>query len=145
MGDGLREALTRIASELEEITLDESSEVHAYREIYEALEDEGAREKVFTILFDSILHREIAWAVIRALKCVSYLLKKPVPTRRGDVRELLEEASSLEDIAAARYQDLADFAPPGTTLSRLLRLLSEEERKHSALALAVSKKLEGEG
>ncbi len=145
MRDDLRERLSRIASELEEIALDEASEVHAYREIYEVLEDEKAREKIFTILFDSILHREIAWAVIRALKCVSYLLSKPVPTKKDDVRELLANASSLEDIAAARYQDLADLAPPGTTLSRLLRLLSEEERKHSALALAVSKKLGGGG
>lgn len=145
MGDDLGERLSRIASELEEIALDEASEVHAYREIYEVLEGEEEREKVFTILFDSILHREIAWAIIRALKCVSHLLSKPAPTKEDNVRELLAEASSLEDIAAARYQDLADLAPPGTTLSRLLRLLAEEERKHSALALSVSKKLEGDG
>ncbi len=144
MKDDLRERLSRIISELEEIALDESSEVHAYREIYEAMVDDEAREKIFTILFDSILHREIAWSVIRALKCVSYLLSKPAPTRGANVKELLAEASSLEDIAAARYQDLADIAPPGTTLSRLLRLLSEEERKHAALALAVSKKLGGD-
>lgn len=141
MRDDLRERLSRIASELEEIALDEASEVHAYREIYEVMENKEAGERIFTILFDSILHREIAWAVVRALKCVSYLLSKPTPTKKDNVRELLAEASSLEDIAAARYQDLADLAPPGTTLSRLLRLLSEEERKHSALALAVSKKL----
>lgn len=143
MGNDLRERLARIASELEEIALDEASEVHAYREIYEVLEDEDSREKIFTILFDSILHREIAWAVIRALKCVSSLLSKPAPTKKDNVNELLAEASALEEIAAARYQDLADLAPQGTTLSRLLRLLSEEERKHSALARAVSKKLGG--
>ena len=144
MKEDLRDKLSRIASELEEIALDEASEVHAYREIYEVLEDGEARENIFTILFDSILHREIAWAVIRALKCVTYLLNKPAPSKKDNVKELLAEASSLEDIASARYQDLADIAPPGTTLSRLLRLLSEEERKHSALALAVLKKLSDE-
>ncbi len=95
---------------------------------------------------DSIVHREIAWALIRAITEIQTLVREILsytPRKEDEVRlhELVEIHRSIEDLAEASYEDLVTLAESGTTLQRIFQLFVEEERKHSSMAREIAEKL----
>ena len=98
------------------------------------------------IAIDSIVHREIAWALIRAITEIQTLVKEilsytPKKEDESRLHELVEIHKSIEDLAEASYEDLATLAEKNTTLQRIFQLFVEEERKHSSMAKEIADKL----
>ncbi len=145
----LREALGKIAEEFEIIAIDESSEFLAYKEMASKCGDPEVRWKLIKIAVDSLLHREIAWAVSRAVKIA---LTQVLSTGRQvtqslpmeELANLVKAHRSIEDLAMASYKDLLKGLEKDTTLYRLIKLLSDEERKHSRMVSEIVRKILGE-
>jgi len=138
--------LEQMKKMLESIALDEMCEAKAYRDMAKACTDEHARWELFLIAFDSIVHREIAWALMRAITSAimfarDMLFYKPSPEESRRVLEMVQTHLSMEKLAQSSYEDLLPLAEPGTTLRKLLELLVEEEKKHARLAETVIKRL----
>jgi hypothetical protein len=138
--------LEQMKKMLEGIALDEMCEAKAYRDMAKACIDEQAKWELFLIAFDSIVHREIAWALMRAVTATimfarDLLLYKPSSEEAKHVLEMVETHISMEKLAESSYEDLVPLAEPGTTLRKLLELLVEEEKKHARLAESVIKRL----
>ena len=148
----LAENLDTIKEQLEDVALDEMSEAHAYAEMAkECASRPDIAWHLFLIAADSILHRELAWAVLRAVSETQVLAREMLAHARagGYVQERLEamvEAhASIEEFAKSSYQGLAEYAEPGTTLRRLLEMLAQEEEKHKSLVNIVLRKIKGIG
>ncbi len=138
--------LEQMKKMLESIALDEMCEAKAYRDIAKACTDEHARWELFLIAFDSIVHREITWALMRAITSTimfarDLLFYKPAPEEAQRVLDMVQTHLSMEKLAQSSYEDLVPLAEPGTTLRKLLELLVEEEKKHARLAESVIKRL----
>ena len=139
-------SLERIKKQLEDIALDEMSEARAYSNMARACYEEDARWNLFLIAMDSIVHQEIAWALIRAINEIQVVAKELLSYRprredMGRVVDLVEIHKSIEDLAKSSYEGLLHLAEPGTTLRELLKLLVEEEKKHEKLAIATAERL----
>jgi len=144
----LIERLDEVKRQLEDVALDEMSEAHAYAEMAKMARDPDIRWGLFLIAMDSIVHREIAWALMRAVSetqvLARELLAHPGSADRAKLLELVKIHGSIEEFAESSYEGLAPLAEPGTTLRKLLELLVEEEKKHRRLVEAVVKRLEAE-
>jgi len=141
-------SLEKMKQQLEDIALDEMSEARAYSNMARVCYDESARWNLFLIAMDSIVHQEIAWALIRAINEIQIVAKellshKPRREDMDQVINLVEIHRSIEDLAKSSYEGLLHLAEPGTTLRKLLELLVEEEKKHEQLAAATVKRLRG--
>jgi len=139
-------SLEKIKQQLEDIALDEMSEARAYSSMARACYEDNARWNLFLIAMDSIVHQEIAWALIRAINEIQVVAKELLSHRprredMGQVVDLVEIHKSIEDLAKSSYEGLLHLAEPGTTLRKLLELLVEEEKKHEQLAVATVKRL----
>ena len=139
------ENLRRLREEVLRVALDEAGEATTYAELAAATSDEQARWELLVIAADSILHRELAWAIARAAYEVELLARRlaatrPRPQASVDL-ERLRRALDLEGLAETSYSDLKELAPPGTTMRRLLELLESEEAKHRRMAEAVLARL----
>lgn len=145
----LVEKLREMKKQLEDIALDEMSEAHAYGEMAKMCGDPDTRWMLFLIAADSIVHREIAWALIRALSEIEVLAKEVIVHRGGSEKEKLAELvkihRSIEEFAESSYRGLVELAEPGTTLRKLIELLAEEEVKHERLVDAVIRRVSGGG
>ncbi|NOZ89083.1 MAG: hypothetical protein GXO15_04075 [Crenarchaeota archaeon] len=143
----LLEKIRSIKEQLEDVALDEMSEAHAYMEMAKLCGDDETRWSLFLIALDSLLHREIAWALLRALAEAETLAKEvTVHAKAGGVdreklAELVKMHRSIEEFAESSYRGLVELAEPGTTLRKLLELLAEEEVKHERLVDAVLQRL----
>ncbi len=141
----LIESLSEIGRQLEDVALDEMSEAHAYAELSKQAPDPETRWSLFLIAMDSIVHREIAWALIRAVNEIQVLARELLAhPGGGDVEKLLELVEihkSIEEFAESSYEGLVQLAEPGTTLRKLLELLATEEEKHRRLVEAAVKRL----
>ncbi len=142
----LVERLDEIKEQLEDVALDEMSEAHAYAEMAKMAGDPDIRWSLFLIAMDSIVHREIAWALMRAVSEIQVLARElmahPGGADTGKLLELVRIHGSIEEFAESSYEGLAPLAEPGTTLRKLLELLAEEEKKHRRLVETVVKRLE---
>ncbi len=139
------ERLRRLREEVLRLALDEASEATAYSMLAES-GGEMAWE-LFIVAADSILHRELAWAIARAAYEIEFLARRLASTAKSlslDV-ETLRRALNLESLAETSYSDLRELAPPGTTLHRLLELLESEEAKHRRLVENVLRRLDSSG
>ncbi|BES82291.1 hypothetical protein [Pyrodictium abyssi] len=139
-------SLEKIKQQLEDIALDEMSEARAYSNMARVCYEDNARWNLFLIAMDSIVHQEIAWALIRAINEIQVMAKELLSHRprredMGQVVDLVEIHKSIEDLAKSSYEGLLHLAEPGTTLRKLLELLVEEEKKHEQLAVATVKRL----
>ncbi len=137
--------LAKLREELRSVALDEESEAVAYASLAASCKDPDTRWLLFIVAFDSILHRELAWAMIRAAS-EAELLARELAGRRGElpleqIGEELRKHVSIENLAQSNYRDLEKLAMPGTTLQKLLRLLAEEEEKHNNIAKSIIEKI----
>jgi len=142
--------LDKIKSQIEDVALDEMSEAYAYAEMAKScLDKPDIASLLFLIAIDSILHRELAWAVLRAVSEIQVLAKEVIAHMHSPgidedkLREMVRIHESIEVFAKSSYQGLVDLAEPGTTLRRLLELLVSEEEKHRGLVKAALAKLRG--
>jgi rubrerythrin len=137
--------LARLREEIQRIAIDEESEATAYTSMAMECRDPEARWLLFLIAVDSILHRELAWAIARAAYEAEFLAKE-LASRRSEVpleklREEVKKHLSIENLAESSYRDLVEAAIPGTTLQKLVELLASEEEKHRKMVEAIVKKL----
>jgi rubrerythrin len=140
--------LERLREAIQSAALDEESEATAYSTMALACQDEDLRWKLFIIAMDSILHREIAWAIARA-SYEAEKLAKELSMRTGEkplkaIVDELKPHAAIENLAESIYKDLLQYAEPGTTLYRLLQLLAEEEGKHRQLVANILQKVKGQ-
>lgn len=152
-GRGLEEKLERLINnlnemkrQLEDIALDEMSEAHAYAEMAKLSPDPDTRWVLFLIAMDSIVHREIAWGLMRAVNEIQVLARELLAHPQGEASyekliELVNIHKSIEEFAESSYEGLVPLAEPGTTLRKLLELLVEEEKKHSRLVESTVERL----
>jgi rubrerythrin len=139
------EKLARLREEMQRITIDEESEATAYINMALECKDPEVRWLLYLIAIDSILHRELAWAIIRAAYEAEFLARE-LASRRSEVpaeklREKVKKHLSIESLAESSYKDLVEVAIPGTTLRRLIELLASEEEKHRQMVETIVKKL----
>ncbi|ABM81408.1 hypothetical protein [Hyperthermus butylicus] len=141
----IRENLSEVKKTLEAIALDEASEADAYANMAREAANPDLRWKLFIIASDSILHREIAWAIIRAATEIQLLARELAEYQPQETQDRLAERVkahiTIETLAETSYDDLLKLVEPGTTLYRLFKLLKEEEQKHSRLARHLAEKL----
>ncbi|MET1101770.1 MAG: hypothetical protein ABWW69_04760 [Pyrodictiaceae archaeon] len=142
----IMDKMEKLRKEVQTILLDEMCEARAYIDMAIACSDPEAKWKLMVIAADSILHRELMWAIFRATISTEMflqdLLKEKIAST--NIEELLEEVKrhrSIEDIAEASYSDILRFAEPGTSLYKLLKMLIEEEAKHKRIVDEIVSKL----
>ncbi|KSW10704.1 hypothetical protein CF15_07925 [Pyrodictium occultum] len=140
-------SLDRMKKLLEDIALDEMSEARAYGDLARLCHDEDSRWNLLLIAMDSIVHKEIAWALIRAASEIEVTVKevlsyKPRPEDMGRLLGLLEAHATIEDLARSNYEGIVPLAEPGTTLRKLAELLTEEEAKHQRLVASALQRLQ---
>ncbi len=156
-GKQLEERLRRMISmldemkkQLEDVALDEMSEAHAYAETSKiiASEDPESAWMLFLVASDSILHREIAWAILRSISEMQVLAKELImhlstksPFELRQVFEMVKAHMTIEEFAKSSYQGLIEYAEPNTSLYKMLEMLVEEEEKHKKLASNVISRL----
>ena len=150
--EALLRKIAEIKRQLEDIALDEMSEAHAYTEMAKMCGDDDTRWSLLLIALDSLVHRELAWALLRALAEAETLVKEVIahskagrPLEREKLLELINIHRSIEELAESSYRGLVELAEPGTTLRKLLELLAEEEVKHERLVDSVVKRLSSMG
>ncbi len=131
----LLESLDAVREQLLQVVEDEESKATAYTRLaYQAMGEEE-RYTLALIAVDTILHREVMWAALRAVEEARQLLRHLLARGPGSGvgKPVLKAHEALETVTSASYQDLAQLAPEGTSLRRLLELLAEEEKKHEKL------------
>ena len=142
--------LDEMKKQLEDIALDEMSEAHAYAETSKivANEDPESAWMLFLVASDSILHREIAWAILRSISEMQVLAKELIihlntesPLEIKQVFEMVKAHMTIEEFAKSSYQGLIEYAEPDTSLYKMLEMLVEEEEKHKRLASNVIARL----
>jgi len=145
--------LERLRDYIRSIALDEMSEAKAYRDMALSCRDPEARYRLAMIAFDSMLHREIAWGLLRLVESARMFFNELALTPRpatpiAEVLRLVEIHRSIEELAQAGYRDLAEMAPKNTGLRKLFEFLASEEEKHFRMVreiLEVLRKRAGEG
>ncbi len=130
----LLDSLDRVWQQVLEVIEDEESKASAYTRLALKAPHGEEKYKLVLVAIDTILHREVMWAVLRALEESKQLIREAIRTKPEALEAGLVEAhETLEKLAEASYQELASLAPEETTLKRLLEMLASEEKKHDRL------------
>ena len=139
------EKIEELLKGLEKAYETESLAVEAYMKALRDLKELGAlspktAELFIEITLDSIIHRNIVAALIKALKEAKDLRKQLSTTTSEEegepgkeqaeyLRRLLEEHEKIEEGAEQLYKTLAEKAPT-KLIATILRAIAEDEEKH---------------
>ena len=126
----------KVKKRLEELLVDEESEVRHYVDLAQRASDPKIRAALKSIAEDTIVHYYVVKALLESIREIE-MFRRRLTEKQGEYR--LEEIATnlvghdeLESLIEAAYTDLIDIVDVGSTRA-ILKVISEEEKKHSKL------------
>jgi len=126
----------KVKKRLEELLVDEESEVRHYVDLAQRASDPKIRAALKSIAEDTIVHYYVVKALLESIREIE-MFRRRLTEKQGEYR--LEEIATnlvghdkLESLIEVAYTDLIDIVDIGSTRA-ILKVISEEEKKHSKL------------